>query len=112
MADIDEKRVVTAPTEVVDTQEKPNVKKEEDIQGESYDFAVEKDGVRMHPQPTSDPLDPLNWSSFKKHSILGIVMFKYDIFSQQVEKETEFLQILHVHLYHNHHRPLVRATAG
>lgn len=38
---------------------------------------VTRDGVRLHPQPTADPLDPLNWSSFQKHSILAIVMFKY-----------------------------------
>lgn len=44
--------------------------------GESYDLSVSKDGVKLHPQPTSDPLDPLNWSSFKKHTILAIVMFK------------------------------------
>ena len=34
-----------------------------------------KDGVRLHPQPTADPLDPLNWSWIKKHTILGIVMY-------------------------------------
>jgi hypothetical protein len=38
---------------------------------------VTKDGFKLHPQPTSDPLDPLNWSSFQKHSILAVVMFKY-----------------------------------
>lgn len=43
----------------------------------SYDFAVSKDGLAVHPQPTSDPLDPLNWSKVKKHTILAIVMFKY-----------------------------------
>ena len=42
----------------------------------SVDNIVTKDGFRLHPQPTSDPLDPLNWSSFQKHSILAIVMFK------------------------------------
>ena len=31
----------------------------------------------LHPQPTSDPLDPLNWSAFQKNSILGIVMLKW-----------------------------------
>ena len=77
MADIDEKRIVNAPTVLADTQEKDVKKEEEDIQGQTYDFAVEKDGVRTHPQPTSDPLDPLNWSSMKKHSILAIVMFKF-----------------------------------
>ena len=39
---------------------------------------VTRDGFRLHPQPTTDPLDPLNWSSFQKHSILAVVMFKYD----------------------------------
>ena len=38
--------------------------------------AVHKNGIRLHPQPTSDPLDPLNWSSFQKHGILSIVMLK------------------------------------
>lgn len=33
-----------------------------------------KDGIRLHPQPTSDPLDPLNWSRWKKGGILAIVM--------------------------------------
>lgn len=42
------------------------------------DNVVTKDGFRLHPQPTSDPLDPLNWSSFQKHTILGIVMYLYD----------------------------------
>jgi len=43
---------------------------------ETYESGVTKDGMRLHPQPTSDPLDPLNWSSFKKHVILSIVMWK------------------------------------
>lgn len=45
---------------------------------------VQSDGIAqtiqhgdIHPQPTSDPLDPLNWSAFQKNSILGIVMFKW-----------------------------------
>lgn len=38
---------------------------------------ITRDGIRVHPQPTADPLDPLNWSSFQKHSILAIVMYKY-----------------------------------
>lgn len=36
---------------------------------------VSKDGVVLHPQPTADALDPLNWSTCKKHSILAIVMY-------------------------------------
>jgi hypothetical protein len=42
------------------------------------DNVVTRDGFRLHPQPTSDPLDPLNWSSFQKHSILAIAMFLYE----------------------------------
>lgn len=36
---------------------------------------VSKGGVVLHPQPTADALDPLNWSAYKKHSILAIVMY-------------------------------------
>ena len=43
--------------------------------GGSYDVGVSKDGVQSHPQPTTDPLDPLNWTSFRKHTILAIVMY-------------------------------------
>jgi hypothetical protein len=41
-----------------------------------YRAAVNKNGIRLHPQPTADPLDPLNWSGLRKHVILSIVMFK------------------------------------
>lgn len=34
-------------------------------------------GLHVHPQPTADPLDPLNWSKLQKNAVLGIVMFKY-----------------------------------
>ena len=44
------------------------------VVGESF---VTRDGVKVHPQPTADPLDPLNWSWIKKHSILAIVMYLY-----------------------------------
>jgi hypothetical protein len=37
---------------------------------------LEQNGIKIYPQPTSDPLDPLNWSRLEKHTILGIVMFK------------------------------------
>ncbi|KAF4152129.1 hypothetical protein CNMCM6069_002551 [Aspergillus lentulus] len=42
---------------------------------------IEQNGIKIHPQPTSDPLDPLNWSRLEKHTILGIVMFKYFLFT-------------------------------
>jgi len=40
------------------------------------DGIVDKNGIRLHPQPTSDPLDPLNWSGLQKHGIISIVMLK------------------------------------
>ncbi|KAJ5177413.1 Major facilitator superfamily domain general substrate transporter [Penicillium coprophilum] len=46
-----------------------------------YGAAVNKNGIRLHPQPTADSLDPLNWSIFQKHVILSIVMFKYFLFT-------------------------------
>ena len=33
-------------------------------------------GTKVHPQPTNDPLDPLNWPKMQKHVILAIVMLK------------------------------------
>lgn len=45
------------------------------------DTSVIRDGVRVHPQPTSDPLDPLNWSSLRKNSILFISCFLYFMFT-------------------------------
>jgi hypothetical protein len=42
-----------------------------------YHTAVGQNGIRLHPQPTADSLDPLNWSRLQKHTILSIVMFKY-----------------------------------
>lgn len=43
--------------------------------GQHEEIGVSKDGMRVHPQPTADPLDPLNWSSLKKHTVLAIVMY-------------------------------------
>lgn len=53
--------------------EKQSVPVELGVIGET---TIEQNGVKIHPQPTSDPLDPLNWSRLEKHTILGIVMFK------------------------------------
>jgi len=47
----------------------------------TVEHVVTRDGFRMHPQPTTDPLDPLNWTSFQKHVILAIVMFLYFMFT-------------------------------
>ena len=40
------------------------------------EVGVTRFGIRLHPQPTADALDPLNWPSLQKHTILGIVMMK------------------------------------
>lgn len=42
---------------------------------------VLKDGLTLHPQPTSDPLDPLNWTKAKKNTVLAIVMALYFLFT-------------------------------
>jgi hypothetical protein len=80
MADIDnEKQAV--PIAGGENMQQPLQEKREDSTIAPPPPAVEnlvtRDGIRLHPQPTTDPLDPLNWSSFQKHSILAIVMFKY-----------------------------------
>ncbi|BCR88779.1 putative MFS transporter [Aspergillus chevalieri] len=48
---------------------------------EKPDVSLGQDGDTAHPQPTSDTLDPLNWSRLQKHTILGIVMLKYFLFT-------------------------------
>lgn len=40
------------------------------------DAGVPAERTKVHPQPTADPLDPLNWSTLQKHVILAIVMLK------------------------------------
>lgn len=52
-----------------------------DVGQVDMEAATTPDGLKLHPQPTSDPLDPLNWSKLKKHTILAIVMFKYFLFT-------------------------------
>lgn len=47
------------------------------IRDGAEDAATAADGTKLHPRPTSDALDPLNWSTTTKHVILGIVMLKY-----------------------------------
>ena len=47
------------------------------LQGKTPLNDPQSDDPQVFPKPTADPLDPLNWSSFRKHTILGIVMFKY-----------------------------------
>lgn len=55
---------------------------ESDLEGSSTD------GILSHPQPTQDVLDPLNWTTWNKHCILGIVMFKYALESVVQPEDT------------------------
>ena len=75
MGDINEKQ------ELQNTPKSPTkdieVKLEQGTLGE--DHAITRDGYKLHPQPTSDPLDPLNFSKLQKNSVLAIVMFLYGI---------------------------------
>ena len=43
--------------------------------GHSSEVGIFKEGVKVHPEPTADPLDPLNWPRWRKHTILAIVMY-------------------------------------
>lgn len=74
MTETMDEKLAPEPLSLIRPKEKGSVE-EPDVQA-SYDHSVLRDGVKLHPQPTADPLDPLNWSSFKKHTILGVVMFK------------------------------------
>lgn len=43
--------------------------------GQSSEIGIFKEGLKVHPEPTADPLDPLNWPRWRKHTILAIVMY-------------------------------------
>lgn len=49
--------------------------KEAVYEGDVPEAVVTKDGIPLHPQPTNDPLDPLNWNEWRKHTMLVIVMW-------------------------------------
>lgn len=53
----------------------------EEVVGYVKEFAPAKGGVELHPKPTEDPLDPLNFSRIEKWTILGIVMWMYFLFT-------------------------------
>lgn len=88
MADI---RTVASPSEKTPTldnaREKPDETKTlpnyrggsvdtpRDEVGYVQDFAPTRDGMELHPKPTKDLLDPLNFSKGQKWTSLGIVMW-------------------------------------
>ncbi|KAL8846508.1 MAG: hypothetical protein Q9221_008411 [Calogaya cf. arnoldii] len=49
--------------------------------GHSSEVGIFKEGMKVHPEPTADPLDPLNWPRWRKHTILAIVMYLYFMFT-------------------------------
>ncbi|SPN99075.1 related to MFS transporter [Cephalotrichum gorgonifer] len=51
------------------------------IENEVGEVVIAEGETKLHPQPTADSLDPLNWSKARKHVILGIVMLKYFLFT-------------------------------
>lgn len=78
MSGLNEKQPVPAPIRVLAQDDKTKLDESSVAPPPvGVDNIVTRDGVRLHPQPTTDPLDPLNWSSFQKHTILAIVMFLY-----------------------------------
>lgn len=70
-------------TEALSEKKTIEVEPRSDNSPDSRDLqpAVLKDGQPVHPQPTSDPLDPLNWTFARKHAILSIVALKYFLFT-------------------------------
>ena len=77
---MDEKRSLEVPLGDEGRPDALDDKEKHELDPELADTVVEggvmRHGVRLHPQPTTDPLDPLNWTSVRKHSILAVVMWK------------------------------------
>ena len=42
---------------------------------DSYGTSLGRDEKQLHPRPTKDPKDPLNWTAYRKHTILALVMW-------------------------------------
>jgi hypothetical protein len=74
MADSEKRDKPSAPTMPPRLESESN-----DSVGQVTDeLVLSKDGLPLFPQPVlSDDLDPLNWSSAQKHTILAIVMSLY-----------------------------------
>lgn len=67
-------RVETAADDLHEFKEREGYVLEADAAVEGAGLKVAKDGhTILIPQPSDAPQDPLNWSPFKKHLILGII---------------------------------------
>ncbi|KAK2033243.1 major facilitator superfamily transporter [Colletotrichum zoysiae] len=65
-----------------ETRVSPPTPEDNGIGKATQEVALTKDGFSVHPQPVpGDAMDPLNWSSFQKHTILAIVMALYFMFT-------------------------------
>ncbi|KAL8801696.1 MAG: hypothetical protein Q9182_004290 [Xanthomendoza sp. 2 TL-2023] len=49
--------------------------------GHPAEIGIFKDGMRVYPEATADPLDPLNLPRWRKHTILAIAMYLYFMFT-------------------------------
>ncbi|EFQ28962.1 major facilitator superfamily transporter [Colletotrichum graminicola] len=65
-----------------ETTVSPPTPHEHGIGKTTQEVTLTKDGFSVHPQPVpGDAMDPLNWSSFQKQTILAIVMALYFMFT-------------------------------
>lgn len=75
------------------------------------DISVNQNEAKVHPQPTSDALDPLNWSRLQKSFILGIVMLKWVHPSFMSCKDMfhipTTMKIFPFYIHNNNNRPIL-----
>lgn len=61
--------------EPVTSTRPPGLEPSSSVSQATYELVLSKDGFPLFPQPVlGDDLDPLNWSSTQKHTILAMVM--------------------------------------
>jgi hypothetical protein len=72
MVDAEDKTKPSAPS---GTPPESRSESKEPVGHVTDELVLSKDGLPLFPQPVlGDDLDPLNWSSTQKHTILAIVM--------------------------------------
>ncbi|CZR57085.1 uncharacterized protein PAC_06974 [Phialocephala subalpina] len=60
---------------------------------------VDEFGKLLVPTPTADPIDPLNWSSVQKHTIVAIVCFSYFMLTYFTTAPVPSFTLLQVQFY-------------
>lgn len=60
----------------IESEKQPNKLPLSEVPPETQqgEVILSEHGIVLHPQAVDDALDPLNWTSFQKHTILAIVM--------------------------------------